>query len=119
MNFGELLSDHRKAGGLTLREFSKLVGYDSSNISKIERGILTPPQSTITLRNWAKALGLDQASKETAVFIASGMAARVKRHVKTDSELDALMPAFFRAVNNKRVDPETYKKLKALLRDNL
>ncbi len=119
MDFGQQLSHHRKGAGLTLREFSKLIGYDSSNISKIERGVLPPPAAGIVLRKWAGALGLKSGSREFNNFVSSGLATRFKKQTKSDEELQALMPAFFRTVGNKRVDPETYEKLMAILRANM
>ncbi len=119
MDFGQQLSSYRKKAGLTLREFSRLVGYDASNISKVERGVLPPPTAGLVLRKWAAMLGLSPESHEFSNFVSSGLAVRAKKHVRSDSELEALMPAFFRTVGNKKIDPETYRKLKALLRKNI
>lgn len=119
MDFGQQLSHYRKNAGLTLRDFSKLVGYDSSNISKVERGMLPPPAAGIVLRKWATALGLHPESQEFADFVSRGLTVRLKKHVKSDGEIEMLMPAFFRTVGNKKVDPETYEKLKALLKKNV
>jgi transcriptional regulator with XRE-family HTH domain len=119
MEFGEQLSQYRKDADLTLREFSKLTGYDSSNISKVERGLLPPPPASIVLRKWAAVLKLKPGSRETNAFVSAGLATRFKKQVKSDRELEALMPAFFRTVGNKKVDPDTYEKLKALLRKNV
>lgn len=119
MTFGELLSGYRKKANLTLREFAQAVGYDSSNISKIERGVLAPPPAGLVLRKWASALGLGSESQECMDFISAGLAARIKRQTKTDAEIEALMPAFFRTVNNRRIDPAAYEELKAILRANM
>jgi transcriptional regulator with XRE-family HTH domain len=119
MEFGEQLAQYRKDAGLTLREFSKLTGYDSSNVSKVERGLLPPPPASIVLKKWASVLGLEPDSREANSFISAGLATRFNKQVKSDKELEALMPAFFRTVGNKKLDPDTYEKLKALLRRNV
>jgi len=119
MDFGQKLTLYRKRAGLTLRDFSKLVGYDASNISKVERGKLAPPAAGLVLRKWATALSLRTDTHEFTDFVASGLTARVNKHIRTDEEMEVLMPAFFRTVGNKTIDPVTYEKLKALLKQHL
>ena len=38
-------SGHRKALGLTLREFCRRNGFDPGNVSRLERGLVPPPQT--------------------------------------------------------------------------
>lgn len=119
MNFGEQLAKYRQEANLTLRDFAKIVDYDSSNISKIERGRINPPAGGIILRKWGLAVGLKSGSPELDEFIAEGLSVRIKKITLSDSEVDKLMPAFFRTVDNKKVDPETYEKLRAVLKANM
>ena len=55
----------RKALGLTLREFCRRNGFDPGNISRLERGLVPPPQSRQILESYAKALKL---VKDTAAW---------------------------------------------------
>ena len=41
-SFADFLREKMIAAGLTLREFCRMTGFDASNWSKIERGLLTP-----------------------------------------------------------------------------
>lgn len=119
MTFGEQLAKYRVKAGLTLRDFASTVEYDASNISKIERGRINPPAGGIILRKWGAALGLKPGSEEFDNFVSSGLSVRIKKATLSDGEAEKLMPAFFRAVNNKNIDPETYKKLRELLKTHL
>lgn len=119
MNFGEMLAEYRKNAGLTLRDFAEKVDYDSSNISKIERGRINPPAGGIILKKWGQALGLKPSSRELEDFIANGLSARIAKATLSDEEVERLMPAFFRTVDNRRVDPDTYEKLKRILKANI
>ena len=56
--FGEFVRDRRLARDLTLRDFCRRIGEDPSNWSKVERGILPPPQSIEKLNLIAKVIGI-------------------------------------------------------------
>lgn len=118
LNFGEKLTKYRQEAGYTLREFSREADYDPSNVSKIERGVIAPPASRLTLRKWAKILKLDETSANYNDFVSAGVVTKFTRQLKTDKELVKLLPAFCRTIDNKKVDPGTYKKLLAILRQN-
>src|SRR5438552_2186027 len=66
--FGEFIKQIRARQRLGLREFCLKNGYDPSNWSKIERGVLPPPRDEDTLRTWAKQLGLKQGSDDWLKF---------------------------------------------------
>jgi transcriptional regulator with XRE-family HTH domain len=119
MEFGELLAHYRRKANLTLRDFAEKVAYDPSNISKIERGRINPPAGGIILRKWGVAVGLKPGSLELEEFVAKGLSVRIKKVTLSDGEIEKLMPAFFRAIDNKSIDPETYEKLKAVLKTHI
>src|SRR5205807_10330439 len=56
----QFMKQIRERQRLGLREFCLENGYDPSNWSKIEREVLPPPRDEVTLRTWAKQLGLRQ-----------------------------------------------------------
>ncbi|MBI2457639.1 MAG: helix-turn-helix transcriptional regulator [candidate division NC10 bacterium] len=47
---------------MTLRQFCEGHGYDPGNISKLERGLLPPPESKEKLTEYAKALKIRRGS---------------------------------------------------------
>jgi len=57
-NFGDFFSAKRKVLRKTLREFCRENGFDAGNISKLERGILPPPQSKEKRLQYASAINL-------------------------------------------------------------
>ena len=62
--FGAFVRERRKATGISLREFSRRNGFDPANISRIERGISSPPKSQEIIDSIAKALQLTAYSSE-------------------------------------------------------
>ena len=62
--FGELIKRLRSQKRLGLREFCVATDCDPSNWSKVERGMLPPPQDTAVLDRIAVILGLPETSKE-------------------------------------------------------
>src|SRR5947209_8105222 len=61
--FGAMFRNRRKALGLTLREFCRRNGFDSGNISRLERGLVPPPQTRRLLEGYAKALNLKKGTE--------------------------------------------------------
>lgn len=52
-----LLSEGRTSKGISLRQLSMEIRYSYSYLSKVERGETQP--GVVTLRRWARAVGLD------------------------------------------------------------
>ena len=72
--FGAFFKELRIKQEMTLRQFCDAHGYDAGNISKLERGLLSPPESEEKLTDYARALkirrGPDHAEPlRTANFI--------------------------------------------------
>jgi len=62
--FGTYFRERRNSLGLSLRRFCRQHKFDAGNISKLERGILRPPQGQQTLKGYARALELIPESDE-------------------------------------------------------
>lgn len=60
--FGAFVRARREGLGLSLSEFCRRNGLDKGNLSRLERGLLTPPQGSETLTSYAKALQLVEGS---------------------------------------------------------
>jgi transcriptional regulator with XRE-family HTH domain len=103
--FGELFKSLRVQSGQTLRRFCQSHGFDPGNVSKLERGLLPPPQSPDKLGEYALALGLSAESRELAEFVDLGLACsgQIPADVMRDEELVARLPALLRTVSGKKL----------------
>ena len=117
--FGEFIKQIRARQRLGLREFCLENGWDPSNWSKIERGVLPPPRDEDTLRTWAKHLGLKQGSEDWLKFfdLAAVDSGRIPDYVLKDEELVEKLPAFFRTLSGNRPSREELENLIKLLRE--
>ena len=60
--FGDFIKEKRINKEITLREFCRQLELDASNWSKIERGVMSPPQDEEKLKQIAKVLGISLKS---------------------------------------------------------
>lgn len=67
--FGEAFRNRRETLGLTLTEFARINGIDKGNLSKVERGLLPPPQDPAVLEDYLRALKYDLESPEARRLI--------------------------------------------------
>jgi transcriptional regulator with XRE-family HTH domain len=96
--FGAFFRAKRKALGITLREFCRRNGFDPGNVSRLERGLMPPPQATQLLESYAKALKIESGTLAWDRFfeLASTEAGRIPADV-LESERDSLkLPSLFR-----------------------
>ena len=110
-SFANFIREKRIAAGLTLREFCRLVGFDASNWSKIERGIKTPPQSKKVLDEIATVLKIKTGSQGYKELLDLAALSTVPEELIESEILDQL-PVFFRTV---RGEKPTEEELKALI----
>ena len=120
-NFEELFSAKRKALGKTLREFCRENGFDAGNISKIERGILTPPQSKEKRLQYASALGIKEGSDDWLEFcdLATISAGKIPAGIVSDKELMAEVPILFRSIRKEGVEKAKIQELLEALKKEL
>jgi transcriptional regulator with XRE-family HTH domain len=110
MTFGEFAKDRRIAAGLTLRSFCRDAEIDPSNWSKIERGVLPPPDDAGFLARVGNVLAM--ADTELTEF--SDLAAIARGQIPADlkdEEILSKMPAFFRAIRGQEYTQEDFDKL--------
>ncbi len=116
--FGEYMADKMKTLSLSLREVSRRSGIDAANLSRIERGVVYPPQKPETLKKLAGALGLNQ--KETKRFFdlaaaANGVVPQDLSHVRRSPAI----PLLLRAIDNRRLSEAEIENLaKAIEQEN-
>lgn len=114
-SFGDFFKELRLRQGQTLREFCSANNFNPGNISKLERGILPPPQSDEKLAEYALALGIKKASSDWFEFfdLAAAGAGTIPSDIRENSEIVHRLPAFFRTLRDKKLSVE---KLDALIK---
>ena len=115
--FGSLLNELRTKTNLSIREICKLVNYDPSNWSKIERRLISPPAEEKTLKLWAKELKIGKNKIQEFMddaHIAQGI---IPADILEKNEMLQLMPAFFRTVRNKKPTKEELDTLINLIKN--
>ena len=110
-SFANFIRKKRISAGFTLREFCRLSGFDASNWSKIERCLLTPPQSKKVLDEIATVLKIEKESQEYKEMIDLAALSSIPEDL-IESEILEQLPVFFRTV---RGDKPTEEELKTLL----
>lgn len=115
--FGQTLKDLRIKKELSLRDVCKETGYDPSNWSKIERGIISPPADEKTLTKWAQTLGLN--IKQTNEFIDEAKIAQgiIPEDILSQPNAVKYLPAFFRTLRNEKPTKQEIDKLIELIRN--
>ena len=111
--FGEFFKAKRQALGLTLREFCLNHKFDPGNMSRMERGLLAPPQDRGVLEKYAKALEFKSGGDDWYTFfdLAAAAKGRLPEELLEDKEVVAKLPLVFRTLRGKRL---TEQRLSAL-----
>ena len=104
--FGEFIKERRIKKRITLRVFSEALGYDPANYSRIERGLLMPPASTIKLAAFAKELGIALGSEEHREMVRLAALGRgdIPPAILADKAMLARLPVLFRTLEGEKVD---------------
>jgi len=116
--FGEFFKKKRTEKGLTLRSFCLPNGFDPGNISKMERGLLAPPNSRDKLEEYAKALGLRPGSDDWLEFFdrAAACKGEIPLEIMNDAQLVQKLPLIFRTIRGKKVTDKQLEELAELIR---
>ena len=111
--FGDFFKQKRIGLGLTLREFCRINEFDPGNISKIERGLLSPPQSSEKRLEYAKALGIEEGTDDWLEFcdLAVMGAGKIPPYVVSNEKLMNALPILFRSIRRKELDEDDLKNL--------
>ena len=111
--FGEFIKERRIAKSIGLREFCKRLEIDASNWSKIERGLLAPPQDGGRLRKIARVLEIKIGSSlwkemKDKANIDAGI---IPEDILSDEKVLTSLPMFFRTIRSEKPTPEDLDKL--------
>jgi len=116
--FGEFIKERRIDKGIGLREFCKRIEIDASNWSKVERGLLAPPQDEEKLRKIAQALGIKLGSAlwEEMKDKSNIDAGIIPEDILSDEKVLNSLPMFFRTIRSEKPTPEELDKLINMIR---
>lgn len=111
--FGEFFKARRQGLGLTLRDFCLKHKLDPGNLSRLERGLLAPPQDRSVLERYAKALALKPGSDDwyTLFDLAAAAKGRLPVELLEDERLVAKLPLVFRTLREKRITDKALDEL--------
>ncbi len=118
INFGSYFEQLRQEQGLTLRMFCKKAACDPANISRMERGLISPPKAREILEKYADALNLVEGSSEWYKFfdLAAADHGIVPQDIMADAELVKVLPTFFRTLRGQKPTKEEMIKLAEKMR---
>lgn len=116
--FGSYFKEMRIGKGWTLRRFCEAHGYDPGNISRLERGVFSPPESPQKLREYAQALDIKKGSEEWIEFFDRAAASRgqLPADLQADEKLLRRLPVLFRTLRGRKVTPQNLDQLAEMIR---
>ena len=116
MKFHELFKIKRMEIG-TVREFARESGLDLAYVSRLENGVVLPPKDGEKLARLAVALGIAEGSDEWQEFMDLAAVARneLPEDLRDDERVAKVLPAFYRALRDKELDEEEFRRLVDLI----
>ena len=116
--FGNFFKERRIALKKTLRQFCFESELDPGNISKLERGILPPPQSREKLEEYAKLLRIKKGSDEWYTFfdLAAAETGRIPDDLMSGRKIEDKLPILFRTLRGQKVPNDKLEELIKKLR---
>lgn len=111
--FGQFFKNRRIGIHKTLRQLCLENGFDPSNISRLERGLLPPPRSKTKLERYARALQIKPGADDWLDFfdLAAVEGGRIPDSILNDAEMVGKLPVLLRTIQNKRLDGEKLDEL--------
>jgi transcriptional regulator with XRE-family HTH domain len=116
--FGNFFKERRIALKKTLRRFCFESELDPGNISKLERGILPPPQSREKLEEYAKLLRIKKGSDEWYTFfdLAAAETGKIPDDLMSGKKIEDKLPILFRTLRGQKVPNDKLEELIKTLR---
>lgn len=118
MTFGQFFKKMREKRGLSLRQFCVKNNVDPGNISKLERGLLPPPQSREKLEQYASFLKIRKGGPEWYEFfdLAAADSGKIPADIMSDENLMKKLPLVFRTIRGQKVSKEKLEELAEVIR---
>jgi len=116
--FGEFVKERRLKLGLTLRAFSSLIQMDAANYSKIERGVLEPPEPGAKLDLFRAALKIqpDSEDERELMLLAELGKNRIPTGVRNNQIAMAGLPVLFRSLEEAELTEQKFNELVEFLK---
>jgi len=116
--FGPFARKIRVQLGETLRQFCARVSLDPAYVSRIERGLLAPPQDQAKLDHYAESLRLARGTDEWHTFMdqAATATGRLPQDLLDNEQLMSCLPAFLRTMRGQAVPEEDLDQLVEMIR---
>lgn len=118
VTFGEFFKQKRVGLKKTLRQFCAENKLDPGNISKLERGIMPPPQGSDKLEEYAYCLHIKKGSDNWYKFfdLARIEAGRIPEEILKNKDVVASLPILFRTLRGQKISEKKLEKLVELIR---
>lgn len=102
--FGPFLEELRQKKRMTLREFCRRAESDPANISRMERGLISPPKGREILERYAAALDLKEGMDDWHTFfdLAAVDQGMMPADIMQDAELVKVLPTLFRNLREQK-----------------
>jgi len=111
--FGVFVKERRATLRLSLRRFAEAADLDPGNASRMERGLVPPPEHQEVLDRIAAALELSKRSANYRQLrdLASSARGHIPEDLLSDPEVAARLPILFRTLRSKPLDGAQLDKL--------
>jgi len=118
MTFGRFLKKMREKRGLSLRRFCMENNIDPGNLSRLERGLISPPQSRKKLEHYASYFEIQKGSDDWYEYfdLAAAHTGKIPADLMEDDELVKKLPLLFRMIRGQKVSKNKLDKLSAVIR---
>ena len=118
-SFGSFFKELRMKNGQTLRKFCQTQDFDPGNVSKIERGRVSPPVDQQILDRYAKALNLQNGSDgwNEFVILAGIESKRIPEPIVENEEFYKRLPLLFRTITGEKLSPEKLDLLIEMMKE--
>ena len=113
MTFGYFFKKIRISLAITLRQFCNKNGLDPGNISKLERGVLPPPQNREKLKEYALLLNIKEGSDDWYTFfdLAAVETGKIPTELMSNENIVDQLPILFRTLRGQKVPEEKLDEL--------
>lgn len=113
LTFFEYFEKRRVQLGYTLRKFCRNKGYDPAYISRLENGLIPPPEDSNKLKALAIAIELEKDTPEWVNFfdLAAASQGKFPKDLSSNPKLVNLLPAFYRTLRRKNLTEQDINKL--------
>ncbi|HAZ07935.1 MAG TPA: hypothetical protein DCZ01_05285 [Elusimicrobia bacterium] len=118
--FGAYFMQLRMSLRKTLRQFCLDNRFDPGNISRMERGLISPSTSDKVLQRYAEALKLSPKGPEWNRFfsLAATSAGKIPKRVLANKELMAELPVLFMALSGKKPSVEKLRRIIKIVKES-